>query len=165
MANEKELLRITDEETGYDLVAVQNPHGDFGISTFAENEDGRKPVDGKYMLSKMIGQIGNGGCGVFEIFFNSATTTVNKTYSDIKQAYYAGKNVTLRLNGDVILHLSMIPAQDDDSADAIVFSGLADIYIDTDAAELESANVYQVAIASDESVTYEQGYFGKEHNV
>lgn len=29
MTNEKELLRITDEETGYDLVAVQNPHGDF----------------------------------------------------------------------------------------------------------------------------------------
>lgn len=61
MTNEKELLRITDEETGYDLVAVQNPHGDFGISTFAENEDGRKPVDGKYMLSKIIRRIGNGG--------------------------------------------------------------------------------------------------------
>lgn len=60
MTNEKELLRITDEETGYDLVAVQNPHGDFGISTFAENEDGRQPVDGKYMLARMIGQGGGG---------------------------------------------------------------------------------------------------------
>lgn len=68
MTNEKELLRITDEETGYDLVAVQNPHGDFGISTFAENEDGRKPVDGKYMLARMIGQIGKGGGPVVTLY-------------------------------------------------------------------------------------------------
>lgn len=67
------MLRITDEETGYDLVAVQNPHGDFGISTFAENEDGRKPVDGKYMLARMIGQIGNGGGSPVVTLYGSST--------------------------------------------------------------------------------------------
>lgn len=122
------------------------------------------PCGGFYYNDETIEFDGNiisaksGGGGIFEIFYNSGTNTVDKTYSDIKQAYYAGKNVTLRITGDVILQVSMMPMSDDDSD--IVFSGLADIDIDTQAAELQSANVYQVTISSNESVQYEQGWFG-----
>ena len=57
-----ELLRIHDENNNCDLVAVANPMGNFHMSTYAEMEDGtQKPVDGWYLFSKMIEQIGSGG--------------------------------------------------------------------------------------------------------
>lgn len=56
----KELLRIYDEDTACDLVAVSNPNGNFHMSTYAEDEDGnQKPVDDWYMLQKVVDCIDN----------------------------------------------------------------------------------------------------------
>lgn len=129
---------------------LKTPGGFIASLTYGTPDTIHK-IDEKYLPA-------SGGGGVFEIFYTHATNTVDKTYAEIKQAYYAGKNVTLRIGGDVILQVSMMPMSDDDSD--IVFSGLADIDIDTQATELQSANVYQVTISSNESVQYEQGYFG-----